>query len=113
MGLLYEQYASPMDLIKMYINRGRFGEFVASVLEADYQRRKDEAEKDDNWKLWTMYIQLVSVGATDESFAVWKERVCKPATENSAKGKSSDEELTEDGIKSIIDRLFPNDNNQG
>ena len=112
MGLLYEQYASPLDLIRMYINRGRFGEFVASVLEKDYQRRKDEAEKDDNLKLWIMYTQLAVNGLVEESFAAWKERVCKPET-SKTKGKNSDEELTEDGIKSIIDRLFPNDNNQG
>ena len=112
MGLLYAQYASPMDLIRMYINRGRFGEFVASVLEKDQRRRKDEIEKDDNLKLWIMYTQLAVNGLVEESFAAWKERVCKPGISNT-KGKNSDEELTEDGIKSIIDRLFPNDNNQG
>lgn len=112
MGLLYEQYASPMDLIRMYINRGRFGEFVASVLETDYERRKEEAEKDDNLKLWIMYTQLAVNGYTDESFVAWKERVCKPET-SKTKGIASDEELTEDGIQFIVDTLFPNDNNQG
>lgn len=112
MGLLYEQYTAPLDLIRMYINRGRFGEFVASVLEADHQRRKDEAEKDDNLKLWIMYTQLAVNGHTDESFMGWKERVCKPET-SEAKGRNSDEELTEDGIQFIVDTLFLNDNNQG
>ncbi len=112
MGLLYAQYASPMDLMRMYINRGRFGEFVASVLETDYQRRKDEAERDDDLKLWIMYTQLATNGLTEESFVSWKERVCKPET-SKAKGRNGDEELTEDGIQSIIDTLFPNDNNQG
>ena len=112
MGLLYEQYTAPLDLIRMYINRGRFGEFVASVLETDYQRRKEESEKDDALKLWIMYTQLAVNGLTEESFVNWKERVCKPATSNS-EGKTSDEELNEDGIQSIIDTLFPNDNNQG
>lgn len=113
MGLLYAKYASPMDLIKMYINRGRFGEWVASVLDEEQQRLKDEAEKEDNWKLWIMYTHLASVGVVEESFVDWKERICKPTTKNSTKGKNSDEELTEDGIQTIIDRLFPNDNIQG
>ena len=107
MGLLYAKYASPMDLIKMYINRGRFGEWVTSVLDEEHQRLKDEAEKEDNWKLWIMYTHLASVGAVEESFVDWKERVCKPAIKNSAKGKNSDTELSEDGIQTIIDGLFP------
>ena len=49
MDLLYQRYASPMDLMNSYINRGQFGKFVSSFLEAEYERRKEEAEKDDDF----------------------------------------------------------------
>lgn len=92
-----------MDLINMYICRGRFGKFVESVLKDEYQRKKDEFERNEDWKLWVMYTQLLSNGLTDESFNDWKHRVCKP-TVNARSG--GDENLTEDGMKSIVNKLF-------
>lgn len=94
----------------MYINRGRFGEFVRSVIEADYARRKDETEKDDDWKLWFMYLQSFTIstfsGVTfDESFHDWKERVCKPVA--ATQGKNGDMDMSEDDIQNILDKLFP------
>lgn len=105
MDLLYSRYASPMDLISLYINRRRFGKFVESVLDAEYQRKKDEAERTEDWKLWVMYTQLLSNGLTDESFNDWKLRVCKPT--NAKRKSGGDENLTEDGMKSIVNKLFP------
>lgn len=103
MDLLYSQYSNPLDLMAMYINRGRFGEFVANVVDADYQKRKVKAEREDDWKLWTMYIHLLSSGMTEnESFQQWKERVCKPT----ANTKTRDTELDETGMKSILAKLF-------
>ena len=101
MDLLYHRYASPMDLLSFYIRRGRFGEFVRNIIEADYQRRKEEAEKDNEWKLWTMYIHSMYEG----SFQEWKNEVCKPARQD--KARSRDEDLDEAGINSILDNLFP------
>lgn len=90
-----------MDLINNYINRGRFGEFVTSFLEAEYERRKEEMEKDDDLKLWIMYVHT----ASEESFFDWKNRVLKI---DSNKGKSNrDADLTEESIKTIFDELFP------
>ena len=83
----------------MYINRGRFGEFVSSVLESEYERRKEQAEKEDDLKLWLMYVHSYS----EESFLDWKKRVLG----NSNKKKANrDDDLTDDGIKKIIDDLF-------
>lgn len=104
MDLLYQKYSSPLDLMYLYINRGRFGEFVNSIIEAENKRIQEEAEKDNDWKLWTMYTQLLVAGHTDgESFLDWKERVCKPTTNTR---RTSDSDLDEAGMKSILDKLF-------
>ena len=104
MDLLYQRYSNPLDLMNMYVNRGRFGEFVESVIDAENQRLKDEAEKDDNWKLWTMYVNLLANGLAEGSFQQWREKVVKNTTGSTS--KSRDEDLTDDGIKSIMGKLF-------
>lgn len=106
MDMLYHRYACPMDLVNSYINRGRFGEFVTSFLEAEYQRKKEEAEKDEDWKLWMMYIHTYS----EESFRDWKKRVVKSSNQPK---KGTDEDLTGEGIQAIIDDLFSGDNETG
>lgn len=88
-----------MDLIKMYIRRGRFGEWVTSFLEDENQRKQDEAEKENEWKLWTMYIHSMS----DLSFIEWKKQILKSANNKT----NRDEDLNENNIKNILDDLFP------
>ena len=51
-----------------YIEQGRFGEFVASILEMDMKRKKEIALKDEENKLWLAYIHSM----TDQSFQDWK-----------------------------------------
>ena len=101
MDMLYRAYSNPMDLMNMYINQGRFGKFVTGFLEAEYERRKAEDEKDFDWKLWMMYINSI----TDKSYGERKESVLDNASEKTRKTKEDD--LTEDGIQTIVDRLFP------
>lgn len=101
MDMLYHRYACPMDLIKMYIRRGRFGEWVTSFLDAERQRMQDEAEKEEEHKLWTMYIHSMS----DKSFIEWKKQIFKSVNNN--KKTNRDEDLNENSIKSILDDLFP------
>ena len=100
MDMLYRAYSSPMDLMNRYINQGRFGDFVKGFLEAEFERRKEEAEKDNEWKLWVAYVHSYS----NESYNEWKKRVCQPASTNRTRGK--DEDLTEEGIEKIIGKLF-------
>lgn len=88
-----------MNLIKMYVNRGRFGKFVAEFLETENERRKEQAEKEDEWKLWLMYVHSYS----EESFYDWKKRVLNPGVKRKASG---DDNLTNEGIMSIIDDTF-------
>lgn len=99
--MLYRAYSNPMDLMNMYINQGRFGTFVDGFLKAEYERRKAEAEKDDELKLWIAYVQ----SRTEESYRNWKKRVCKAGSGNSHGG--GDEALDDDGIEAIITKLFP------
>ena len=90
-----------MDLMNRYINQGRFGKFVTGFLEAEYERRKAEAEKDLDWKLWMMYINSM----TDMSFGEWKESVLNNASDK--KRRNKDDDLTDDDIQDIMNNLFP------
>ena len=90
-----------MDLVKRYINTGQFGKFVTGFMEAEYERRKEEAEKDLDWKLWMMYINSM----TDMTYGEWKDSVQKNTSNKTRKNK--DDDLTDDGINAIVNKLFP------
>ena len=101
MDMLYRAYSNPLDLMNIYINQGRFGKFVAGFLESEYEKRKEEAEKDYDWKLWMMYINSTA----EVSFGEWKRNIEKKASDKTRKNK--DDDLTDDGIQSIVSKLFP------
>jgi hypothetical protein len=105
MDMLYSRYACPMDLMNGYINRGQFGKFVSSFLESEYERRKEEVDKDDDMKLWIMYVHLCMHGEMSESYGDWKGRILK--TNTNGKKTNSDNELTDEGINAILTDLFP------
>jgi len=103
MDLLYSRYSSPMDLMRLYIEQGRFGTFVDEFLRLENERRKTEAEKEQRRELWAMYIHSY----TQESFDEFKRRVCKPvSTTHGSTTGSRDADLDEQGVKSIMDSLF-------
>lgn len=58
-----------MEFMKIYINNGRFGEFVTEILAMDKKRKDEEAEKENDNKLWTAYLLG---GAKDQTFNEWK-----------------------------------------
>ena len=68
MDLLFSRYASPLDFMKLYINQGRFGEFVEGIIDLENKRRKEEEEKENDNKLWQAYIRSMS----EKSFVDWK-----------------------------------------
>ena len=68
MDLLFSRYASPLDFMKLYIDQGRFGEFVEGIINLENKRRKEEQEKEDDDKWWQAYIHSMS----DQSFIEWK-----------------------------------------
>ena len=97
--MLYRAYSSPLDLMNSYINRGQFGTFVEGFLNAEYERRKQEAEKNNEWMLWVAYIHSYS----NESYNDWKKHHCGS---DSTTKKNNAAELTDEGISKILNRMF-------
>ena len=96
-----------MDLIARYIKHGRFGTFVEGFIQAEYEHKKAEAEKNQEWMLWTAYIHSYS----EKSFEDWKMDVLK--TEAPQTASTSDHHLTDEGVKAIITQLFPSQTSPG
>ena len=71
MDLLFSRYASPLDFMKLYIEQGRFGEFVEGIVSLENKRKKEEKEKEDDDKLWQAYIRSMS----EKSFIDWKKEL--------------------------------------
>lgn len=103
MDLLYSRYASPMDLMNIYINQGRFGEFVAEVLEMDHKRRQEEAKKEDDEKLWTAYLLSMS----DKSFKEWKAGLAQKQEQQpeSYSMTNAEVEATKQMAKGILEKI--------
>jgi hypothetical protein len=89
-----------MDLMNRYINQRRFVAFVEGFLKEEYERRKQEAEKENEMKLWIAYVHSYS----DKTYDEWKKQIFQ--TGSTTHSGKSDADLTEDGIKSILDSLF-------
>lgn len=102
MDMLCRAYSNPLDLMNLYINQGRFGKFVTGFLEAEYEKRTEKAERDNDWKLWLMYVHSYS----EMTFSEWKQNAIKESKTNTHRAKK-DDELTDDGIKAIVNKLFP------
>lgn len=68
MDLLYSRYASPFEFMSLYIEQGRFGEFVAELYEMFVEREKNKVEKEKDDRLWSLYIRSLS----EKSFTDWK-----------------------------------------
>lgn len=68
MDLLFGRYASPLDFMKLYIDQGRFGEFVEEIIRLENKRKKEEEKKENENKLWQAYIHSMS----DKPFMDWK-----------------------------------------
>ena len=71
MDLLFSRYASPLDFMKLYINQGRFGEFVEEIINLENKRKKEQQEKEDDDKLWQAYIRSMS----EKTFTDWKKEL--------------------------------------
>lgn len=100
MDLLYSRYASPFEFMRPYIETGRFGEWVTDVIRTENERRRAQAEKEDEEKLWTAYVHSYS----DKPFSEWKTSVLKPAKTGSGK---RDDDMTNEDIEALLHRLFP------
>lgn len=103
MDLLFSRYASPFEFMRPYIEQGRFGEFVTEIITAENKRRKEQADKEDEEKLWTAYVHSYS----DKTFNEWKADILRPASV-SGTGKR-DEDMTKADIDALMKRLFKHD----
>lgn len=106
MDMLYARYSNPMELMRTYIRRGRFGEFVQGFLQAEHDRRKAEADRDEEWHWWTAYIHSYS----DLSFGEWKRKILG---QSGSKTTGGDYDLDDKGVQSIIDNIFPGSTTNG
>ena len=93
-----------MELLRRYINQGRFGEFVAGFLEAEYNRREETALKEREMRLWIAYVHSYS----SDPYEKWKKGAVGVEGNGKKTAQGNDESLDDDGIKAIISGLFPN-----
>lgn len=96
--MLYSRYSSPMDLVDRYIRQGRFGKFVQSFMEAEYERKKQEAEKEQELMMWIAWVHSYS----DKTFNEYKKQMLQPAQSTTG----GDANLTQESARSIMDKLF-------
>lgn len=84
--------------MKLYIDNGQFGEFVFELVSAENKRRKEEAQKAEEQKMWELYLHSFS----DKSFIDWKAEVTKSAPQTNTK----DADMTTEDVDRIIKHLF-------
>lgn len=102
--MLYRAYSNPMTLMCRYINQKRFGKFVHDFFEAEHERRKQAAERDQELMLWIAYAIASNIGHYSGTFEEYKKSVMKPVSTTRRRG--SDASMTEKDVQSIMDGLF-------
>lgn len=85
--------------MRPYMNDGRFGEWVTNFITAENKRRKEEAEKENDRKLWELYIHSYS----EKSFIDWKASVVKSSPAN---GAGKDDYMTKEQVNDLFNRLI-------
>ena len=101
MDLLYQRYASPFEFMRLYIEQGRFGEFVREIVTAENKRRNEQAEKEWDDRLWIAYAN----NSSGQSFEEFKASVLKKPESKQSTGKK-DEDMTEEDINNLLGKLF-------
>lgn len=104
MDLLFSRYASPMEFMKMYINNGRFGEFVTEILAMDAKRKEEEAKKEDDNKLWTAFLLS---GAKEQTFNEWKAGLTQKEEPVSYSMTTEQIEAEKQHAKGILKKISP------
>lgn len=90
--------------MKTYIKRGRFGEFVDNIINSHNQQKREEAEKEEEHKWWTMYVHSMS----DKSFLEWKRELMQRSKENAPETYSMTNEqveATKQDVKGILKKI--------
>ena len=107
MDLLYSRYSNPLEFMRLYADQGRFGEFVTKILQMDRKRKIEVAKKDDEQKLWEIYLHSMS----DKSFSEWKKDILSNKAKNQkpASLSMSDAQIndTKQQARDILHRFSP------
>ena len=109
MDLLYSRYSNPLEFMRLYIDQGRFGEFVEEILEMEQKRKQEKVAKEDEQKLWEMYLHSMS----DKSYIDWKKEVLSNNSGNKDHQKpvlAMSDEQVEDAkrqARGILQRFSP------
>ena len=97
MDLLYSRYSNPLEFMRLYIENGRFGEFVENIISMDNKRKQEEAENENERKFWELYVHSQS----DKSYKDWKAEVIRNSNE---KAKPDTLSMTDDQVDSEIEK---------
>lgn len=108
MDMLYARYSSPMDLMRTYINQRRFGDFIKGFIQAENDRKKAEADRDEELKEWIAYVHSDTTKSFNDWRAELKEYVEIKIGSKTGKKAGRDEDLDDKGIQDIYAKLFPN-----
>lgn len=103
MDLLHSRYADPDRFMNTYILQGRFGEFVANILEMDTQRKMEATEKSEDDRLWIAYI----LSMTDKTYREWKDELLQGKKPVSYVMSDRQVEAVKQQAKGILGRISP------
>ena len=103
MDLLYSRYASPFEFMSMYINQGRFDEFVSEIIRMENKRRAEIAEKENDDRLWSAYIRSMS----DMTFEEWKGSLTVKEKPKSYSMTNEQVDATKEMAKGILKKISP------
>lgn len=79
---------------------------MENIINAENERKRKEAEKEEEHRWWTMYIHSMS----GKSFEKWKKEVIEHSKENEPESYSMTNEQVESTIqdtKGILQRISP------
>ena len=94
-----------MELMHIYIENGRFGEFVTEIIDMENKRRNEETEKEDDNKLWLAYILSMS----NKPFNEWKKELSQKEKEEHVSYEMTKEQVESEkqNARGILRRFSP------
>lgn len=98
--MLYSRYSNPLEFMRLYIDQGRFGEFVTNIIDMDNKRKQEEAEKDDENKWFSLYVH----SGSDKCFIDWKAEIL--SKQHSDEEKQPSEEVKKEQVVKIINDSY-------
>lgn len=84
--------------MRLYIDQGRFGEFVTNIIDMDNKRKQEEAEKDDENKWFEIYVH----SGSDKCFYDWKAEVLRNQNQKSVEIEQPSEDVKKEQVVKII-----------